>query len=124
MKPKIRNTYWHIWSFPHSSVGKESAYNAQDLGSIPGSGRSPGEGSSYPFQYTCLENPMDRGVWQATILGVSKVGRVLVTKPLTLAYIKILHQNTQQKDCSVQKTINNVQKDYYCNTILITKPWK
>ena len=43
--------------------GKASAYNAGDLGSIPGSGRSPGEGNGNPLQYSCLENPMDRGAW-------------------------------------------------------------
>ena len=47
--------------FPDSSVGKESACNAGDLGSIPGLGRSPGEGEGYPLQYSCPENPMDRG---------------------------------------------------------------
>ena len=47
--------------FPGGSDGKESARNAGDLGSIPGSGRSPREGHSNPFQYSCLENPMDRG---------------------------------------------------------------
>ena len=48
-------------SFPGSSpVGKESAYNAGDLGSIPGSGRSPGEGNGNPLQCSCLENPMDK----------------------------------------------------------------
>ena len=47
--------------------GKESACNAGDLGSIPGSGRSPGEGIGNPLQYSCLENPMDRGAWWATI---------------------------------------------------------
>ena len=45
------------------SGGKESASNAGDLGSIPGWGRSPGEGSGYPLQYSCLENPMDGGAW-------------------------------------------------------------
>ena len=52
--------------FPHSSVGKEFACNAGDLGSIPGLGGSLGEGNGNPFQYSCLENPMDRGAWQAT----------------------------------------------------------
>ena len=46
---------------------KESTYNAGDLGSIPGSGRSPGGGHSNPLQYSCLENPMDRGGWQAIV---------------------------------------------------------
>ena len=52
--------------------GKESACNAGDLGSIPGSGRSPGEGNGNPFQYSCLENPMDGGAWRATVHGVAK----------------------------------------------------
>ena len=68
-------------SFPCNSVGKESACNAGDLGSIPGSGKSPGEGNSNPFQYSCLENPMDRGTWQATVHGVAQVRHDLATKP-------------------------------------------
>ena len=52
--------------------GKESACNAGDLGSIPGSERSPGEGNGYPLQYSCLENPMDRGAWWATVHEVTK----------------------------------------------------
>ena len=54
------------------SSGKESTCNVGDLGSIPGSGRSPGEGNGNPFQYSCLENPMDRGAWRATDFGVAK----------------------------------------------------
>ena len=50
-------------AFPPSSVGKESICNAGDMGSIPGSGRSPGEGNGNPLQYSCLENPMDRGAY-------------------------------------------------------------
>ena len=55
---------------PCSSDGKEFACNAGDLGSIPGSGRSSGEGDGNPLQYSFLENPMDRGAWWATICGV------------------------------------------------------
>ena len=51
---------------PGGSEVKASASNAGDLGSIPGSGRSPGEGNGNPFQYSCLENPMDGGAWWAT----------------------------------------------------------
>ena len=51
---------------------KESACNAGDMGSIPGSGRSLGEGNGNPLQYSCLENPMDRGAWRAAVYGVSK----------------------------------------------------
>jgi len=54
------------------SDGKESACHAGDLGSIPGSGRSPGGGHGNPLQFSCLENPMDRGAWQATVHGVAK----------------------------------------------------
>ena len=53
-------------------VGKESARNAGDLGSIPGSGRSSGEGNGNPLQYSCLENSMDGGAWQAAVHGVPK----------------------------------------------------
>ena len=49
--------------FPGGSAGKESACNAGDLGSIPGLGRSPGEGNGNPLQYSCLENPIDGGAW-------------------------------------------------------------
>ena len=49
--------------FPDGTNGKESACNAGDPGLIPGSGRFPGEGNGKPFQYSCLENPMDRGAW-------------------------------------------------------------
>ena len=52
--------------------GKASACSVVDLGSIPGLGRSPGEGNGNPLQYSCLENPMDRGPWQATVHGVTK----------------------------------------------------
>ena len=57
---------------PGSSDNKVSAYNAGDPGSIPGLGRSPGEGNGNPLQYSCLENPMDQGAWWATIHGVAK----------------------------------------------------
>ena len=50
-------------NFPCGSDGKESACNARDPGSIPGLGRFPGESNSYPLQYSCLKNPMDREAW-------------------------------------------------------------
>ena len=67
--------------FPYNSIGKESTCNAGDPGSIPGLGRSPGEGNSNPIQYSGLENPIDRGAWQATVHGVARVGHDLATKP-------------------------------------------
>ena len=72
--------------FPPSSVSKETACNAGDLGSMPGSGKSPGEGNGNPLQYSCLGNPMVRGAWQATVLGALRKGtrksrHNLATKP-------------------------------------------
>ena len=58
--------------FPGGPVSKESACSAGDLGLIPGSGYSPGGGNGDPLQYSCLENAMDRGAWQPTLLGESQ----------------------------------------------------
>ena len=58
--------------FPGGSEAKASACNVGDLGSIPGSGRSPGEGNGNSLQYSFLENPTDRGAWWATVHGVTK----------------------------------------------------
>jgi len=60
------------WGFLGGSDGEESAYDAGDLSSTPGSGRSPGEGNSYPLQYSYLENSMDRGAWWATVHGTEE----------------------------------------------------
>ena len=59
------------WDFPGGTVVKNLPNNAGDLSSIPGSGRSPGEGNGNPLQYPCLRNPMDGGAWKATIYGVA-----------------------------------------------------
>ena len=61
-----------ILGFPDGSDGKESTCNAGDPGSIPGSGRSPGEKNGYPLQYSCLENSMDKGAWWATVHEVTE----------------------------------------------------
>ena len=61
------------WGFPCGSEGKESACDAGDLGWIPGAGTSRGEGYGNLLQYSCLENPMDRGAWQATVTGVAEI---------------------------------------------------
>ena len=71
----------YIWGFPDDSDGKESACSVGDLGSIPGSERSPGEGNDAPFQYSCLENPMHRENWRATVSGVARVAHDWATKP-------------------------------------------
>ena len=70
---KIEISYKH--SFPGGSDSKELACNAGDLGSIPGSGRSPGGGNGNPLQSSCLGNPMDRGAWWATVHGAQRVGQ-------------------------------------------------
>ena len=59
-------------SFPGGSEVKASACNVGDPGSVPGSGKSPGEGNGNPLHYSCLENPMDRGAWRAIVHGVIK----------------------------------------------------
>ena len=70
---KVMSLLFHmLLDFPGGSDGKVSAYSVGDLGSIPGSGRSSGEGNGNPFKYSCLENPMDRGAWRATVHGVAK----------------------------------------------------
>ena len=74
--------------FPGGSEVKASAYNTGDLGSIPGLGRSPGEGNGNPFQYSCLENPMDRGAWWATVHGVAK----------SWTQLKLLHKYAQESN--------------------------
>ena len=63
------------------SGGKESAYNAGDVGSIFEAGQIPGERNGYPLQYSCLENSMDRAAWWAIVLGISRVGYDLATQP-------------------------------------------
>ena len=66
-----------IWDF----ITFPTAVSARDLGLISGLGRSPGEGNGIPFQYSWLENPMDRGAWQATVHRVTRVGHDLATEP-------------------------------------------
>ena len=71
-----KNYNWHLYSslqgFSGGSCGKEYFCNAGEQGSIPGLGRSPGEGNGYSLQYSCLGNPMVRGAWQAIVHGVAK----------------------------------------------------
>ena len=91
MTERLNWTESSIWlsvRFPCSSVGWESACNAGNPGSIPALGRSPGEGDGNPLQYSCSENLMDRGAQQATVHGVVRIGRDLVTKPPPLVWLK------------------------------------
>ena len=63
----------YFMGFPGGSLIKNMSAKTGDMGLIPESGRSPGEGNGYPLQYSCLENPMDRGAWRATVRGVTRV---------------------------------------------------
>ena len=62
-----------MWGFPGGAVVKNPPANAGDIGLMPESGRSPGEGNGKPLQYSCPGNPMDRGAWWATVRGVTRV---------------------------------------------------
>ena len=80
--PELYLTFWKKMGFPSNSDGEESACSAVDLGSIPGPGRSLGEGNSSPLQYSCLENSVDRGAWQAI---VHRIAESDTTERLTLS---------------------------------------
>ena len=71
-----------LYGLPWWLSGKESACNAEDVGSIPGLGRSPAEEHGNTFQYFCLGTPMNRGAWRAIVHGVTRVRHDLVTKSL------------------------------------------
>ena len=77
--------FWSQVGFRGGSDGKESAFRAGNLGSIPGLERSPGKESSYPLQYSGLENSMDRGAWQATVHGVAKSQTLSESQRLSLS---------------------------------------
>ena len=75
------HTYMHhtqTQDFPDGSVVKNLAADVGDSGLIPGSGKSPGEGNGHPLQYSCLENPMDRGAWWALVHGVTKSQTLII----------------------------------------------
>ena len=74
---------------------KASAYSMGDLGSIPGSGRSPGEGNGTPLQCSCLENPMDGGAWWATVRGVAESQTRL--SDFTFTFIVLYNLNTEEE---------------------------
>ena len=81
-----------LFGFPGGSEDKASACNAGDPGLIPGLGRSPGEGNGNPLQYSCLENPMDRGAWWATVHRVAKSRTRLSDFTFTL-FVKFRKKN-------------------------------
>ena len=94
--------YMSLWGFPGCSDGKESAWNAGDLGLIPGLGRSPWGGHGNTLQYSCLENLMDRGAWQATVMGSHRVRRDwsdLACTCHTEAHLKATEKQKQKQNC-------------------------
>ena len=68
----LKGTYKDYLGFPIGSVAKNLPANTGDIGSVPGLGKSPGEGNDNPLQYSCLGNLMDRGAWKDTVHGVVK----------------------------------------------------
>ena len=85
--------------FPGGSDGKASACNVGDLGSIPGSGRSPGEGNDNPLQYSCLENPVGGGAWRATVHGVAKSQTRLSS--FTLMLLKVTLEKETERNVAL-----------------------
>ena len=84
-------------SLVHSD-SKDSASSVGDLSSIPGLGRSPGGGHGHPLQYSCLENPMDRGAWLATVHGSQRVGYDWATKHSTYQTLYTCWEFRDEKD--------------------------
>ena len=82
-------------SVPGGSDGKASAYNVGDPGSVPGLGRSRGEGNGTPLQYSCLENPMDGGAWWAAVHGVTK-SRPRLSAFTSLHYLTLIFINERR----------------------------
>ena len=108
--------------FPGSSDGKESTHNSRDLGSIPGLARSPGEGHGNPLQYSCLKNPMDRGIQRATVDGVTESD---MTEQLTL-WLWFLEMWTKEKQSRAALGQDSVppSKDTHSNTCeLVYRDW-
>ena len=107
--------------FPDDSNGKESACNAGDLGLIPESGRSPGEGNGNPLQHSCVEDPMDRGAWWATVHSVAESD---TTKILMHTHIHQVEDGMMMLIflTSINKSLNSVDPSFLLNSLLL-KPF-
>ena len=93
-------------AFPGGSEVKVPVCSAGDLGVIPGSGRFPGEGNGNPLQYSCLENPMDRGARWATVHGVAKSRTLVSDFTFTYVYMYIRYKILERKKQKREKRIN------------------
>ena len=123
------------WVFPHGSVVKNLPANAGDTGSIPGLGRSPGEGKDSPLQYACLENSMGRGAWWATVHGVTEesdttqglndnnkladwaAGSMQVTESILHVDHPRRRTNNQtgtRRNCCLASSLHPDKKSFYC----------
>ena len=96
----VRFKSWSEITVPSWLISKKSTCHVRDLGSVPGLGRSPGEGNGNPFQYSYLGNPMDRGVWQAKVHAVARVRHDLGTTP----YCKLVWEVETTMGCLYVKT--------------------
>ena len=104
---RIRHS-WRDWGLPCGSDSKESAHSGEDLGSIPGLGRVPGEGNSYPLQYSGLENSMDRGAWWATVHGATESN---TTEWLSLSFTSA--HSTSTVDCQAPLSMGFPRQEYW-----------
>ena len=106
----------------NGSDGKESACNAGDLDLIPGSGRSPGDWNGEPFQYSCLENPMDREAWGATVHGVAKESGMTEQLTLSLSFLPLLQTSCFLKNITVvfvRKQFLAISEQFICFLLLL-----
>ena len=90
----------------------ESACSAGDLGLMPGLGRSPGDGNGNPLQYSCLENPMDGGAWQATLHGVAKSRTRLSDFTLLYTLVSFFYVYSNAKQTNKKNQVSNLSKIY------------
>ena len=104
---RIRHS-WRDWGLPCGSNSKESAHSGEDLGSIPGLGRSPWEGNGYPLQYSGLENSMDRGDWPATTHAVAELD---TTEWLSLHFTSAHSACTE--DCQAPLSMRFPKQEYW-----------
>ena len=126
----VHSFTWYFWSlimfrakgFPGGAEVKASACNVGDLGSIPGLGRSLGEGNGNPLQYSCLENPMDGGAWWAIVHGLQRVRHDWATSLFTSDWITITFSGLLYKIYLTHKSSLNLALAYEMRIQLVPLP--